>query len=48
LILLADANPGEVLVSQAQELLASGGTEEDARALAYLAAILSTTQPTSP
>jgi hypothetical protein len=48
LILLADSNPGETLVSQAQELLASGGAEEDARALAHLSAILTTTQPTSP
>lgn len=48
LILLADSNPGDALVLQAQELLATGGTEEDARALAYLAAMLSTGQPGSP
>lgn len=42
--LLGDAQPAEALLQQAQELLAAGGTEEDARALAYLATMLSTDQ----
>lgn len=48
LALLADAMPGEVMVAQAQELLATGGTEEDARALAYLAAMVSSAEPLIP
>ena len=48
LALLDDTNPADALLAQAQELLATGGTEEDARALAYLAAMLSTLPPTSP
>jgi hypothetical protein len=48
LALLGDAKPAEAMVAQAQELLATGGTEDDARALAYLAAMLSSTQPITP
>jgi len=44
LALLGDDKPGEVLVAQAQELLVTGGTEDDARALAFLAAMLTSSQ----
>ncbi len=40
LALLGDADPGEALIAQAQEVIASGGSEEAARALAQLAAAL--------
>ncbi|NLW71625.1 MAG: hypothetical protein GXY37_01885 [Chloroflexi bacterium] len=41
LALLRDPDPAGALVTQAQELLAAGGAEEDARALAHLSAMLS-------
>lgn len=38
--LLGDVNPQDALVAQAQQLLASGGSEEESRALALLAAAI--------
>lgn len=38
--LLGDVNPPDALVAQAQQLLASGGSEEESRALALLAAAI--------
>ena len=40
LALLNDADPAAALIAQAQELLASGGSEENARALVSLAGLL--------
>lgn len=40
LMLLEEPNAGELLVVQAQELLASGGRDQDARAIALLAAVI--------
>jgi len=38
--LLGDVNPQDALVAQAQQLLASGGSEEESRALALLASAI--------
>jgi protocatechuate 3,4-dioxygenase beta subunit len=40
LMLLKESNAGELLVVQAQELLAAGGSDQDARAIALLAAVI--------
>ncbi len=45
LALLQDPNPVDALIVQAQEVVASGGSEVEARALAQLAAALGTVQP---
>ncbi len=40
LMLLKEPNAGELLVVQAQEMLAAGGSDQDARAIALLAAVI--------
>ncbi|MGV8049644.1 MAG: hypothetical protein AB2L21_04700 [Anaerolineaceae bacterium] len=45
LALLQDSNPADALSAQAQQVVASGSSEVEARALAQLAAALGTFQP---
>ncbi|OQA15531.1 MAG: hypothetical protein BWY63_02911 [Chloroflexi bacterium ADurb.Bin360] len=47
LALLNDPDPSAALIAQAQELLASGGSEDAARALVSLAGLLQSTPPAS-